>query len=1278
MAATSPHGFPDWKLFLELGEALLACDTTVDQSDRIRQFISDHLQAESKIWFARPAYPLPGELDLLLLPDAKAPALVRKAFTDQSVHVSTPRTGRNCHIALPLIAQGYLLGVLLAEHAANDPFSSDEIAILQGVVDHSAVALQTTRQMSLKNWRFDQLALVRSVSARIANQRNLEELCRQVTGLIQETFDFYFVSIFTLSNEDDTLHFQASSGPAGLDLHVWDQISVHTGEGIIGTVAKTGQEILTADVTREPFFRYIEALPETRAEVAIPLKVENRVLGVLDVQNDEARAIHEFDLSILRTLADNIALAIEGTRMFSRLGKRAAQLSAVLEISHAVTSTLDFTSLLEVVVQSIRKHFEYEFIHIYSINPGRRQIKYEAGSGSRSQSFEDQQVMFKLDDPDGIIPWVAREGKTRLANDVSTEPLYRPSFLRPESTLAELAIPLEYAGEVLGVLDLQSERLNGFEEEDIPLLEAMSSSIAIAIRNARLYNSEIWRRQVADSFREIAGLVSANVALDDLLERILTQLDRILPGKAFAIWLLEDDFVPGNQGQHSLRLAATRGVDTERLLTIMAEDSAVRDILTEIIDLEMPAVRSPQDPVGPLGRTMQYNADYSSISTPLRAGDQPLGVLILAHPDAGCYGEEAGLISMTFANNAAVAIQNTRLFTSAQEQAWISTILFKVAEAAQNSLNLDELLETMARLTPLLIGIKKCAFFTWDENLLALILKSHYGLETPGLENLILSSDIPVVQRLISTRLPVFIEDPLSELNLEDLVLPKPDGTVVFLPLMSRSKLLGAFLVGHQNENIGSSSSVFDQQTLSLLLGIAQQTAVAIENLELLDARQEEAYVTAVLLQVAQAVVSQNSLEDILDTIVHLMPILVGIDSCAIYLWQPEERAFQVARTFSSKSHEDRFLEGKLYRAGEFPLLEAVRERDELLASNVEDPDLSIESWASLTHLLPGDELNEQYATGSNWVLGVPLSVKGVVLGVMLAAEANVPPSFHERRQEIISGIAQQVSLTIQNDRLNREMVERGRLEKEIQLARQIQRTFLPSRLPALQGWDLDIVWQTAREVGGDFYDIFKLGANKLGIVIADVSDKGMPAALYMTVARTLIRAFVREIPSPARVLERVNRLLVGDSQDGLFVTAVYAVLNLQEGTLTYANAGHNLPLIVHAQTRQIEPLPKGGMALGVMANSKIPEYTLEICPGDQLVLYTDGVSESMSASGEIFGEKRLTEALEQAPLGGARQLIEHITGILRDFRQGATASDDLTMVVIDRLTPDHDVSLDA
>jgi len=1267
MGDASPQPISDWKLFLNLGEELLSHETVMGQCSSIIQFIATHLKAQASIFLARPAYPLPGEPVQSLLPDETAPRLVQKAFLTHKFQ----KNQKINQVCLPLIAQEYLLGVLLVEFPGPDPASETQIQFLHGVCSNAALAMQTVRQIILKNWRFDQLALVRSVSARIANQRNLDELCQQVTLLIRETFDFYFVSIFTLNEETGLLHFQANAGPGTMDEKVWENFTVALGDGIVGKVAATGQEILAPDISAEPSFRYSDMVPETRAEVAIPLKIEDRVLGVLDLQNDETRAIHEFDLSVLRTLADNIALAIEGARMYTHLGKRAAQISAVLEISHAVTSNLEFDPLLDVVVKSINNHFDYETIHIYTTNIGRRKIYYEAGTGIRSQSFEELQVTFNLDDPNGIIPWVAREGKTRLANDVSAEPLYRPAFLRPESTKAELAIPLEYAGQVLGVLDLQSDRINGFDEQDVPLLEAMAASIAIAIRNARLYKSERWRHQVADSFREIAGMVSANIALEELLDRILAQLDRNLPCRAAAIWLLEENTGSGVNG-HPLRLAAARGVEPNNLRQVMEAEGPVRDIVSTIFALEEPYIRNPQDPPGPLGIAANYDQNYSSISTPLRAGEEPLGVLILAHPDPGCYGEEASLISMTFANNAAVAIQNARLFASAQEQAWISTILFKVAEAAQNSLSTDELLQTMARLTPLLIGVQKCAFFLWNEDLLAFLVNSSYGIESDSLEGVLLDQGIPVIQRMLATRQPVYILDPENELCVSGLDMPNEGSTMVMLPMISRSKVLGALLVGHHVDHTDNFRRTFDQQTLALLQGISQQTSVAVENLQLLEGRQEEAYVTAVLLQVAQAVVSQSSLDDILDTIVHLMPILVGIDSCAIYLWDGHIQAFRTAKVYSGTSHDALAQEERIYPAGHFPLLDAVRERDELLASQVDDPSQPISSWTGLTHFLPGDELNEQYGPKTSWLLGVPLSVKGEVFGVMLAAEANVPPSFHERRQEIISGIAQQVSLTIQNDRLNREMVERERLEKEISLARQIQRTFLPSKLPKAANWDLEVVWQTAREVGGDFYDIFKIGPEKLGLVIADVSDKGMPAALYMTVARTLIRAFVREIPSPARLLERVNRLLVVDSQDGLFVTAVYAVLDIKDGTLTYANAGHNLPLIIRGGNHKVEPLPKGGMALGVRSSSKLVDHIVQIHPGDQLVLYTDGVTECFSPDGDIFGEKHLIQALESSPTTSARAIVAHLNEALSAFQQGSLPSDDLTLVVINHLFEGH------
>ncbi len=1256
-----------------LGEELLDYQTASSQEQFFQRIVAQRLNADCEIWFTSPFYPLPGDPVAAALPDNSAPDLVMRAYEnrqflmerDGEIQPVDPQSSP-ARVALPLMTAQDLLAVLLVWR--NQGFSAGELEFLEGFCSHSAVALQVIRQAVVKNWRFDQLALVRSVSQKIQNQRDLDALCRQITALIRESFDIYFVSIFTVHPETGKIRFRASSGvtdSSGAEV----RFSVRPGQGIIGTVAQTGEEIAVPDVHRDPRFRAIDALPDTRSEVALPIKRGDQILGVLDLQSSQPQKFHDYDLMVLRALADNIATAIEGARLLEGLEKRAGQISAVLEISHALTSILDFEKLMEEVVRSIQKHFGYPFVHIFLTHPGRRKLYYEAGSGARSQALQERKAAYDLDNPEGIIPYVARSGKTLLANDVTREPLYRPSELPPANTGAELAIPLVFGGQVLGVLDLQSDKPYAFEPSDIPLLEAVCSSIAIAIRNATLYRSELWRRKVTDSFREIAGLVSANAALDELLDRILTELETSLPCEVSAIWLVDEGGESTDEGL-KLKLAAAHGTSPEAVNAAI-DDPAARGLMQAAMNSTEPVVRTAEDPIGPLGLAMNYPLDYSSVAVPLRAGERVLGILAIAHPSPGRYGSDAGMITLTLANNAAVAIQNNQLFASAQEQAWVSTVLLQIAEATQSHTSIEELFATMARLTPLLIGVKNCAFFLWDPQAQQFILMSHYGLDFGESAPSGFNPSLPAFQRLIETASAVFIENPHTELDLPQAALAAERSTLVLLPLLSRGNLLGAYLVGHLVEGNIQTNNEFDQQTLSLLQGIAKQTAVALENLQLLEARQEEAYVTAVLLQVAQAVVSQNELGDIFDTIVHLLPILVGIDACAIYLWDPQKNVFETAELYSASSRETVPLKSRTYAPEEFPLLRAAMQRDAIVACQLSEPDFPIQRWSELTRFTPAHDFNWRESRTANWVLGVPLSLKGEIYGILVASEARVPTAFHERRLEILTGVAQELSLAVQNDRLNRERVERERLEKEIQLARQIQRTFLPTHLPQVPGWEIAISWQPAREVGGDLYDIIPLDHSRLGLVIADVSDKGVPAALYMTVVRTLIRAFAHNTSSPARILERVNRLLSGDTQDGLFVTAVYAVLDTQTGHLTYANAGHNLPLLISHKPRTIEPLPRGGMALGILSKNRLEDRTLEICPGDSLLLYTDGVTESFSPSGQIFGEERLVKALEDAPGNRVDKLSAHLSQILAEFLAGDPPSDDLTMIFLHRFQAD-------
>lgn len=1265
---------PDWKEFLRFGEELLAQPAVASQCEWICQWIETKLTASAELWLAKPFYPLPGENNLKTIPADDTPAIVQECYSKRKTVLDTPLSHSAPHtkelplkIAVPLVTQNNLLGVLLVWRSSEVPFSKSEIEYIEGIASHAALAMQVLRQAIIKKWRLEQLSLVRKVSSEVTRLRDIDQFCQHLSNTILEKFNYFLVSIYTFDPLAKILIHRASASKIKEITGQLASLHIHPGQGIIGQVAENGVEVIAQRVDCDPHYRSLPGLEAVQAEAAIPIQIGNRILGVLDLQSDEKDAFHDVDLVVLHALADYLAFALEGMQLINGLEKRTQQISALLDITHKLTSILDFDELLEEVVKAIQQHFGYPYVHIFILHPGRRKLIYEAGSGARSQALEENQVMYDWDDPHGIIPWVARTGQTLLANDVNQEPLYRPSTLPPADTRAELAIPLAYAGEILGVLDLQSDQVNSFDIRDIPLLESLGSTIAIAIRNARLYRSEVWRRQVADSFREIAGLVSANVALPDLLERILNEVDRSLPCEATAIWLIQ----PGSEMNETpnLMLAAVHGAPADKVWEVIESNPQARHYLLEALKATSPLIRQPTDPIGPLGKALDFPSDYSSLAAPLRAGDEPLGLLTIAHHLPGRYGSEASLITMTFANHAAVAIQNNRLFMVSQEQAWISTILLQIAEATQGTQNVEELLDTMARLTPMLVGVRKCAFFVWDENRQVFTLLSEHGLNLaykPG--TLTYDLSIPLVAKLVETREIIFIQNVSEELHLAEAGVDEESGTLVILPMISRGRLLGAFLVAHTPENNLHSNRIFDQQTLDLLQGIARQTALAMENLMLIEARQEEAYVTAVMLQVAQAVVSQNNLEDILDTIVHLMPILVGIDSCVIYLWEEHLELFRTAKVFTGSQREEMMIEGETYRLGEFPLLDAVLESEQLIACKTTKTDFSIQNWKTLDCLLPAEEIERQYDPQDQWVLGVPLSVKGEFYGVLVASESNVPLSFHDRRLEILSGIAQQVSLAIQNDRLNREMIQRERLEREIQLARQIQKTFLPHRLPKVPGWELDIHWQTAREVGGDFYDVFRIKGDRFGVVIADVSDKGMPAALYMTVTKTLIRAFSQNAESPARVLERVNRALTFEPQNTMFVTAVFVIFNTEDGTLRYANAGHNLPFILRHANGSVEEFPKGGMALGVYASNKLSDHVLSIEAGDWLIFYTDGVTESFSPAGETFGEQRLRAILAQAPKSSPAVFLEFIREQLTAFREGTPPSDDLTLVVLHRL----------
>jgi serine phosphatase RsbU (regulator of sigma subunit) len=307
-------------------------------------------------------------------------------------------------------------------------------------------------------------------------------------------------------------------------------------------------------------------------------------------------------------------------------------------------------------------------------------------------------------------------------------------------------------------------------------------------------------------------------------------------------------------------------------------------------------------------------------------------------------------------------------------------------------------------------------------------------------------------------------------------------------------------------------------------------------------------------------------------------------------------------------------------------------------------------------------------ASGDNQGLmfhaSVPIIASGQALGIMNVATQDWQ-FLTAADLQLLSAVGAQVAIALERARLyDVTHAQRLRLERELKLAREIQDSLLPEALPQVPSFSLAADWRSALEMAGDFYDIFPLPEGRWGIVVADVSDKGAAAAMYMAMTRSLIRASASNYSNPAGTLNEVNQRLLAHSTSDMFVTVFYAVLDAETQTLIYANAGQNPPLLRHI-SGEIEKLTRTGVALGVLEESTLSDASLILAPGDSLVIYTDGVTDALNPQGEEYGITRLAEALLNAPPSDARRLLDYLTGGLAAFTQDVPPFDDITFFIL-------------
>lgn len=262
--------------------------------------------------------------------------------------------------------------------------------------------------------------------------------------------------------------------------------------------------------------------------------------------------------------------------------------------------------------------------------------------------------------------------------------------------------------------------------------------------------------------------------------------------------------------------------------------------------------------------------------------------------------------------------------------------------------------------------------------------------------------------------------------------------------------------------------------------------------------------------------------------------------------------------------------------------------------------------------------------------------------------------------------------MSIMSHRLRRlvdEEVKRQRLEEELAVGRRIQLSLVPATCPVIAGYECVAHYSAARQVGGDLYDFITTPdkPDELTIAIADVTGKGIPAAIYMAVSRTIIRAETMQGFAPAEALQRVNRFIIEDRQSPLFLSAFLTTLHIPTGVYACANAGHNSPYQYHAATGKASELTVRGLLLGAFEETRLDEQSYTLEPGDCLVMFTDGITEARNSSGEFYDEDALRAVIESGEWSTAQDLLDAIVNSVADFVGDEPPSDDMTLIVIRR-----------
>jgi sigma-B regulation protein RsbU (phosphoserine phosphatase) len=565
-------------------------------------------------------------------------------------------------------------------------------------------------------------------------------------------------------------------------------------------------------------------------------------------------------------------------------------------------------------------------------------------------------------------------------------------------------------------------------------------------------------------------------------------------------------------------------------------------------------------------------------------------------------------------------------------------VLLEAGKVLNSTLEVKTLISLVYDLILALVDCETCSLGRLREKGTGIRVLLAFGKSGEDVSDLSVERGVGVMGTVVETGRPLILNTPEETGQYRDRIDERfgyEKRSSVSVPLLRGGEVIGAL------EAINKEEGTFREADVEMLTDLAEQVAIALDNARLYERVRREVREKELLYEVGKRISSSLDLEEVLDMVMDCLGEVVSFAAGGIYIVDPDTR--EIA-SLSIMGYERGMEERVHLKFGTGVVGWVAKNREPAIVDDVSKDSRYI---------------NARDETSSEIV--VPLFADDKIIGV-INLESDEVAAFSTDDLELIEAFGSQAAVSLERAKLHAQIIERRKLVDELEVARQIQRTFLPDVIPEIQGYDLSAINIPSEAVGGDYYDIIPISTGQWGIAIADVFGKGVPAALVMASFRASLLAEIRNNYMINAILRKVNHLIWESVEPGRCVTACYGVLDAESGIFTYSNAGHLHPIVIGK--RGIRRLDKGGLLLGAIDKMEYREERVYLEPGDVVLFFTDGLTEAENVYGEAFGEDRLIEKAQSLASSPGAEIVRELHQAVCEFAAGQLG-DDFTLLVI-------------